>query len=132
MATLFLSLDEIVAIHAEMIRRYGGSTGIRDLGLLEAAAAMPEASFGGQYLHDGLPAMAAAYLFHLVSNHPFIDGNKRVGAAAADVFLGMHGCHLGASQDEYAAFVLAVAAGQTGKEAAVTFFHRHTRCEEPQ
>lgn len=132
MAPLFLSLDEIVTIHAEMIRRYGGSTGIRDLGLLEAAVAMPEVSFGGQYLHDGLPAMAAAYLFHLVSNHPFIDGNKRVGAASADVFLGMNGCHLGASQDEYATFVLAMAAGQIGKEAAVTFFHRHTRCEEPQ
>ncbi len=132
MAPLFLRLDEVVAIHEEMIRRYGGSAGIRDLGLLEAAVAMPEASFGGQYLHDGLPAMAAAYLFHLVSNHPFVDGNKRVGAAAADVFLGMNGCRLGASQEEYAAFVLAVAAGHTGKEAALAFFQQHTRCEALQ
>jgi death-on-curing protein len=128
-APIFLNLDEVLAIHAEMIRRYGGSHGIRDLGLLEAAIAVPEASFDGQYLHQGLAAMAAAYLFHVVLNHPFIDGNKRVGAAAADVFLGMNGCHLDASQDEYAAFVLAVAAGQAGKDAAIAFFRRHTNSE---
>ena len=129
MALIFLNLDEVISIHAEMIRRYGGSPGIRDPGLLEAAVAMPEATFGGEYLHHGMAAMAAAYLFHLVSNHPFIDGNKRVGAAAADVFLGMNGCHLAASQDEYAAFVLAVAAGQAGKDATIEFFREHMRCE---
>ncbi len=126
MAPVFLTLDEVITVHAEMIRRYGGSHGIRDLGLLEAAIAMPEASFGGQYLHDSLSAMAAAYLFHLVSNHPFIDGNKRVGAATADVFLGMNGCLLRAGQDEYADFVLAVAAGEAGKDAAIAFFGQHT------
>jgi death-on-curing protein len=129
---IFLNLDEVLAIHAEMIRRYGGSQGIRDLGLLEAAITVPEASFDGQYLHQGLAAMAAAYLFHVVLNHPFIDGNKRVGAAAADVFLGMNGCHLDASQDEYAAFVLAVAAGQAGKDAAIAFFRQHTNSEVSQ
>lgn len=132
MVPIFLNLDEVLAIHAEMIRRYGGSQGIRDLGLLEAAIAVPEASFDGQYLHQGLAAMAAAYLFHVVLNHPFIDGNKRVGAAAADVFLGMNGCHLDASQDEYAAFVLAVAAGQAGKDAAIAFFRQHTNSEVSQ
>jgi death-on-curing protein len=129
---IFLNLDEVLAIHAEMIRRYGGSQGVRDLGLLEAAIAVPEASFDGQYLHQGLAAMAAGYLFHVVLNHPFIDGNKRVGAAAADVFLGMNGCHLDASQDEYAAFVLAVAAGQAGKDAAIAFFRQHTNSEVSQ
>ncbi len=132
MVPIFLNLDEVLAIHAEMIRRYGGSQGVRDLGLLEAAIAVPEASFDGQYLHQGLAAMAAGYLFHVVLNHPFIDGNKRVGAAAADVFLGMNGCHLDASQDEYAAFVLAVAAGQAGKDAAIAFFRQHTNSEVSQ
>jgi death-on-curing protein len=128
-APIFLSLEEVLAIHAEMIRRYGGSYGIRDLGLLEAAIAMPEASFGGRYLHDSLAAMAAAYLFHLVANHPFVDGNKRVGAAAADVFLSMNGCRLNAGQDEYALFVLKVAEGQTAKDAAIAFFRQHTHRE---
>jgi death-on-curing protein len=131
-APVFLTLDEVIAIHAEMIRRYGGSHGIRDRGLLEAAIAMPEACFGGQYLHTSPSAMAAAYLFHLVSNHPFIDGNKRVGAATADVFLGMNGCLLKAGQNEYTDFVLAVAAGEEGKDTAIAFFDQHTSSEATQ
>jgi len=69
--------------------------------------------------------MAAAYLFHLVANHPFIDGNKRVGAASADVFLGMNGWQLAADQDTYADFVLAVAASRLEKKDALEFFRCH-------
>src|SRR5947208_1858403 len=83
----FLTLHEVLGIHANQIELYGGSLGIRDQGLLEAALAQPEATFGGDYLHHDIYEMAAAYLFHLVQNHPFIDGNKRVGTVAATVVL---------------------------------------------
>jgi death-on-curing protein len=121
----FLTLDEIIAVHSDQFERYGGSLGVRDWGLLKSAIAMPAASFGGQYLHSDLYEMAAAYLFHLVQNHPFIDGNKRVGAAAADVFLTMNDLQLTAEQDDYAELVLAVARGETSKSAAAEFFRAH-------
>ena len=72
----FLTLDEVLEIHRDQIERYGGAAGIRDLGLLQSALAQPSATFGGQYLHADLHEMAAAYLYHLVQNHPFLDGNK--------------------------------------------------------
>lgn len=127
MAITFLSIAEVMAIHEDMIHRYGGSLGLRDLPLLESAVGMPEATFGGQYLHDGIPSMAAAYCFHLVANHPFIDGNKRVGAAAANVFLEMNGWTLDSDNDSYAEFVLGVASGRIDKREATCFFDLHAR-----
>jgi len=85
---LFLSLEQVLALHADQIHRYGGSLGIRDLGQLQSALGMPGASFGGQFLHPTLQEMAAAYLFHLTRNHPFVDGNTRIGLAAAIGLLG--------------------------------------------
>lgn len=90
MEPVFLSLDEILEIHEEQIERYGGSTGLRDAAGLESAVATPQATFGGEFLHTSISAMAAAYLFHLCQNHPFIDGNKLVGANAAITFLRMN------------------------------------------
>lgn len=126
MAPQFLTLDEVVAIHRDQIERYGGSLGVRDWGLLKSAIAMPAATFGGQFLHGDVHEMAAAYLFHLVQNHPFIDGNKRVGAVAADVFLQLNDQQLVAGEDEFADFVLSVATGETSKSAAAEFFRAHT------
>ncbi|HSI36720.1 MAG: type II toxin-antitoxin system death-on-curing family toxin [Phycisphaerae bacterium] len=83
----FLSVDDVLAIHEDTVANEGGSAGLRDLGLLEAAVMTPRQQFGGVYLHDGLAAMAAAYLFHIASNHPFVDGNKRAAAMSAIVFL---------------------------------------------
>ncbi|MEO7402773.1 MAG: type II toxin-antitoxin system death-on-curing family toxin [Burkholderiales bacterium] len=125
MEPLFLTLDEVVAIHRDQIERYRGSLGVRDWGLLQLAIAMPAATFGGQLLHGDLSEMAAAYLFHLVQNHPFIDGNKRVGAAATDVFLALNGQRLVASEDEYAELVLSIARGETSKSAAAEFLRPH-------
>lgn len=125
MTPIFLNLGEVLAIHEDVIRRYGGSLGIRDLALLESAIGMPQASFGGQYLHDSIPAMAAAYCFHLVANHPFLDGNKRVGAAAANVFLEMNDWVLDAKQDPYAEIVLSIAASRADKREATVFFAQH-------
>jgi death-on-curing protein len=123
----FLTLDEIIAIHRDQVERYGGSLGVRDWGLLKSAIAMPAASFGGQYLHSDVYEMAAAYLFHLVQNHPFIDGNKRVGAVAADVFLALNDVQLTATEDDYAELVLSVARGETSKSSAAEFFRAHTK-----
>ena len=121
MEPIFLTLGEIVAVHRDQITRYGGSEGVRDWGLLQSAAAMPAATFGGQFLHGDLCEMAAAYLFHIVQNHPFVDGNKRTGAAAADVFLAMNDVELVAGQDEYAELVLSVARGEKSKSAVAEF-----------
>lgn len=122
MEPTFLTLDEVVAIHRDQIERYGGSLGVREWEMLSSAIAMPAATFGRQFLHSDLYEMAAAYLFHIVQNHPFIDGNKRVGAVAADVFLAMNDSRLVAGEDEYADLVLSVACGETGKSAIAEFF----------
>src|SRR5213075_956823 len=109
----FPTLDEALAIHAHQIGRYGGTLGLRDRGLLESALAMPPATFGGEFLHPSLPEQAAAYLFHLVKNHPFVDGNKRVGLAAALTFLGMNGVWVDATNAELIELTLGVAEGRT-------------------
>jgi death-on-curing protein len=87
----FLTLDEVLGIHADQVRSYGGSAGLRDLELLRSAIAMPETTFDGEYLHPSVFEMAAAYLFHLARNHPFVDGNRRTAIMCALVFLGFNG-----------------------------------------
>ena len=124
---VFLTLDEVLELHSESISRYGGSDGIRDMGLLQSALAMPAASFGGQYLHPDLPAMGAALLFHLVQNHPFVDGNKRIGAAASRVFMLMNDTTFDPPQDDFEQLVLGIAAGQIAKDQATDFFRLHAR-----
>jgi death on curing protein len=82
----FLTVDDVLLIHDEQLEAYGGIQGIRDNGLLESAAMMPQASFGGEYLHQNLFEMAAAYAFHIAENQPFLDGNKRTALVSALVF----------------------------------------------
>jgi death-on-curing protein len=82
----FLTLSEVLVILEDQIRNYGGIYGVRDLNLLSSAIYMPQSSFDGEYLHKTIPAMAAAYAFHICQNHPFIDGNKRVALASSLVF----------------------------------------------
>lgn len=91
---IFLTLAEVIEIHADQIRRYGGSEGLRDINLLNSAVAMPYASFSNEFLHSDIFEMAAAYAFHISQNHPFIDGNKRTALAACLVFLEMNGISL--------------------------------------
>ena len=122
---LFLSLDDIIESHQNQIDTYGGSHGIRDIGLLESAIAQPEASFGGQYLHADIFEMAAAYLYHLVMNHPFVDGNKRLGLEAALIFLEINNENLNASDQELIDLVLKTTAGQVGKREIAEFFRSH-------
>jgi death-on-curing protein len=122
---VFLTLDEVLALHADQIERYGGRGGIRDLALLESALGVPQATFGGAILHGSLPEMAAAYLYHIVQNHPFVDGNKRTGLAAALAFLGLNDQDLGASEDEVVDLTLGVARGEIAKSEVAVFILRH-------
>lgn len=121
---LFLALDEIVEIHRDQIERYGGKPGIRDIGLLESASAMPASGIGAGYLHSDIYEMAAAYLFHIIRNHPFIDGNKRTGAAASVVFLLMNGIELKADEESFEKMVRSAAEGKTDKAGIAEFFMR--------
>jgi len=121
----FLTTEDVLSIHADQIEQYGGEDGVRDLGLLEAAVAMPRASFGGAFLHADMFEMAAAYLFHIVQNHPFVDGNKRAGTAAALVFLDLNGIEVNIAEDALVALVLSVAQGQTDKPQIATALRDH-------
>lgn len=122
---LFLSLAEVLEIHRDQITRYGGAAGTRDIGLLKSAIAMPQATFGGAYLHTDLAEMAAAYLYHLVRNHAFVDGNKRVGAVTALVFLLMNGVELRATNPQLFRMVIGVAEGRIEKSEVTTFIRRY-------
>ncbi len=117
MRPVFLDLHEVIEIHRDQVARYGGRPGLRDMALLQAAVAVPQASFGGRYLHADLFEMAAAYLFHITQDHPFVDGNKRVGAVAALVFLALNGVEVRITNRALGDIVLAVAQGKVGKAA---------------
>jgi len=121
----FLTLDEVLGIDADQTRVYAGASGIRDLARLRSAIAMPETTFDGEYLHPSAFEMAAAYLFHLARNHPFVDGNKRTALMCALVFLGLHGERLRADPDDLYSLVDGVAAGEVDKAEVSVFLRRH-------
>lgn len=118
----FLAVEEVIEAHTRIIQAYGGLDGIRDMGLLISAVEMPKASFFGEFLHSTIFDKAAAYLFHLVSNHPFLDGNKRTGSAAALIFLDMNEIKLQFDESEFEELVVSTAKGICEKEAISTFF----------
>lgn len=117
----FLPKSQIIRIHQRQIEKFGGMDGIRDEGLLESALAQPCASFGGQLLHATIYEQAAAYLFHLVQNHPFLDGNKRTAFAAMSTFLKINGYRFLLSKDEAYTLVMRVAQGQMKKPEIVEY-----------
>jgi death-on-curing protein len=121
----FLTLDEVLGIHADLIRGYGGSGGLRDLKLLRSAIAMPETTFDGEYLHPSVFEMAAAYLFHLARKHPFVDGNKRTALMCALVFLGLKDQRLQVESDDLYSLVNGVAAGEVDKAQVSVLLRRH-------
>ena len=123
---VFLTADQVLAVHRRMIEEFGGDPAVRDYGLLESAVAMPAAWFDGKFLHDGVPAMAAACLFHLCRNHPFVDGNKRTAVAAAEIFLRLNGMSLKATNQELERITLGTADGSISKDEVTVFFRKHT------
>jgi len=127
MEIAFLTLEDILALHEELIQRYGGTPGLRDAGLLEAALAMPQAGFGSQYFHEFPHEMAAAYLFHLARNHAFIDGNKRISLACAILFLKINHVSYSITEEEAAELTLGTASGNMDKSAVTAFFQKHLK-----
>ena len=122
---VFLTFAEIIEIHDYQIAHFGGASGVRNIELLKSAIGMPSATFGGEYLHPSIIEMAAAYLYHLVENHPFVDGNKRVGAMAALIFLDLNGYDFDASDADFTAAVLKVASGEMMKSEISMFLRQH-------
>jgi death-on-curing protein len=113
-----LSVEIVQEIHAEVIERFGGSDGLRDRALLESAIAAPQASIGGCSPYADIVEVAAAYLFYLCRNHPFVDGNKRAALGACLVFLRLNGIEPKADGPEWEELVMAVASGGADREAA--------------
>ena len=111
-----LTVEIVRQIHAEAIRRFGGSDGVRDTALLESAVAAPQASFGGKSPYADLAEVAAAYLYYLCKNHPFIDGNKRVALGACIVFLRLNGIETKSDGPEWEKLTMAVAASAIDRD----------------
>jgi len=127
----YLSLDQVLYLHEALIEATGGSAGMRDVGLLESALGRPAASFGGQDLYPSLEAKAAALMHSLVSNHPFVDGNKRVAIAATELFLQANGHIFTADNDALFDFTMACAASQLGREEIRIWIEQHSVRERP-
>ena len=123
---VFLTLTETIEIHEYQIKHFDGTNGLRSLDLLKSAVGMPASTFNGNYLHPAIPDMATAYLFHIVENHPFLDGNKRVGTMSALIFLELNGYDFDASDDELTGVVLQVAGGKMSKDALSLFFRQYS------
>ena len=120
-----LTLGEVVELHRRLLMGSGGAPGIRDLGLLESALAQPGATFEGTDLHPTLIDKAAALGFSLVANHPFVDGNKRIGHAAMEVFLVLNGYEIRASIDDQERLMLDVASGSLTRADLARWLNEH-------
>jgi death-on-curing protein len=119
---LFPRKDEVLEIHAKLLEQFGGLPGMRDEGLLDSALM---AAANRQHYEDAdLAICAATYAFHLTRNHPFADGNKRVGAAVAEIFLRLNGAQLTASNDEIVELSLGIAGGTVSREDVEKAFAR--------
>lgn len=121
MQPIFLKVEEVLSLHVEQLLRYGGSAGVRGQNALESAIQMPFSGMGDFYFHEDLAAMAGAYLFHIIKNHPFVDGNKRTGLNAALVFLRLNGFRLETSNDALVDIVVNLASGSVSKEEVSQF-----------
>jgi death-on-curing protein len=117
----FLTSEEVLRIHRAQLDAFGGLAGVRDVNLLESAVAAAASKFAGEFLHMDLCEMAAAYAFHITKNHPFFDGNKRVGAAAAAMFVELNGWHFIADPDAFVDVSLSLARGEMSKAAVAEF-----------
>lgn len=118
----FLNVENVLQLHDDSLENEGGLRGLRDLALLQSAVAMPQQQFGGQFLHAGVSEMAAAYLFHIAANHPFLDGNKRAAAFSALSFLDLNGIEDLPDPLELERVTLAVADGTMGKDELTEWF----------
>ena len=123
----FLDLEDVLLIHEGQLAKYGGAAGIRDQGLLESALAQPQATFGGQFVHADLFAMAAAYAFHIAENQPFVDGNKRTGVLAAVIFLELNGFLVEEPPSRFYEAMIAVAERRLDKDGLTSMLREMSR-----
>lgn len=123
----YLTVEEVVKLHRLIIAQSGGSDGLRNRESLEASVAQPLQTFGGEELYPTLVEKAAALGFFLVTNHPFVDGNKRIGHAALDVTLVLNGFELSASADEQERCVLALASGTLSRAEFTQWVIEHVQ-----
>ena len=130
MAIYFLIIDDVLDFHNQLIERFGGSTGIRDKNLLESALAQPQMAVFGRRSHQDVYAMAAAYCYHIIKNHPFIDGNKRTGLLCAMVFLTKNGFNISVDFDDLYEFTHSVATSKISKDEIAIFFKLHSTQNE--
>lgn len=121
---VFLNLDDILQIHLDTVTHEGGGEGIRDIALIDSAVAAPKASYGGSYLHEDLAAMTAALMFALISNHGFVDGNKRVGTLAALVFRDINGVESFPPATDLEDTTMAVARGEMSREELAEWWRK--------
>lgn len=122
MEIYFLTLAKVKIIHLEQINKYGGLHGIRDINLLDSALHYPQATFDQHYVHQDIYHMAAAYAFSIIKNHPFLDGNKRTGLAAALLFLDFNDITLETSQEELFDMAMQIAVSKISEEEIALFF----------
>lgn len=120
----FLNEKDVIAIHDRQIEKFSGSLGIKDKGLLESALAQPQASFGGEFLHPTIYEQAAAYLYHISMNHPFIDGNKRTAFAVMDTFLRVKKYYLNLTNDQAYNLVLQLVQGDVSKTELISYLEQ--------
>jgi death-on-curing protein len=123
----YLTVAEVLLLHARLIQCTGGSGGVRDVGLLESALARPQAAFGGEDLYPDLWSKAAALMQSLVQNHPFVDGNKRTALAATGIFLELNDHVLAASNDEALDFARQVTGGEMTLQEMATWLKAYSR-----
>ena len=121
----YLTVEEVLALHTRLLEQFGGSEGLRDRGALESAVAGPQATFGGEDLYPTLSAKAAALVYSLVQNHPFVDGNKRTGHAAMEAFLVLNDYEIAADTDEQEQLILSIATGETSRDALRAWLEGH-------
>jgi death on curing protein len=126
----YLSVEQVRALHADQLRLYGGAKGLRDKGGLESAVARPAMTFGGEDLYEDLASKAAALMHSLVLNHAFVDGNKRLGAHAAILFVELNGQTFLATPADLVEKTLAVAEGEVAVEALAIWFRQRLRATE--
>lgn len=124
---VYLSIEQVLALHEALAQDFGGVAALRDRGLLESAVARPEMTFGGEDLYPDIASKAAALMHSLVLNHPFVDGNKRIGSAAAEFFVERNAFVLTATDQELIDITLAVAEGKVEAEALAIWFRQRLR-----
>jgi death on curing protein len=123
----YVTLPEVLELHRRVIAQSGGADGVRDIAALESAIAQPQMAFGGMELYPTIENKAAALCFSLVMNHPFVDGNKRVGHAATETFLVLNGWELAAAVDHAEKTIVDLAAGNSSREEIVAWVRSHIR-----